>query len=540
MEKCVLTCRLTGGTGSNRIGGSVVLGVKGTLENLLGANKTDHPLADPKELKRAVSELPVDNAFRALDEAAGWLESLLATHDFPLDRFFEAVRQLDEAAQAHVRRLTRDYLNSPRLSKSEENRLWTMLHGFWSLVAGNYEKCLVLAGEKNRVAEAFKPQHPLLLTRVLAAVAALRKWQQFRYGPVDPVIWQRLGRAYSMAELLGVAGKPVQLYPATPGMTTPTAEYLKALVFQASSMDSLLPYEIELAERLLAHFLPGFIFGPEDRHDSVYWVDLLKAQPPMRLARMPSAGAPTLRFFQPGTAYAGMETLRKTLQQGGELPGDLNLGGQYTVKTVLPVIRHLATYWAPVPPQRKHDRHRVKHRMTALGGFINTLVAFSGEFGGSVVGLPLESWVVDNVSRGGFGAILNEIRGEWLKVGALVSLQPEGGNNWLVGAVRRYHRDTPTTATVGIESLARQAVAVELKPRTASSYASANSVPALWLMDGNEAGEVRMILPAATFDLRESMELVKDGRRLLFTPVALVEQTPEYELARYRARVAES
>ncbi len=517
-----------------------VLGSIGNLGNLLGGAKTDHPLADPRELKRALSELPGDNAFRALDEVAGWLESLQSAQDFPVDKLFEAVRLLDEAAQIHVRRLTRDYLNSPRLSKTEENRLWTILHGFWVLVCGNYEKCLLLAGEKNRASEALKPQLPLLLCRLLAALGSERKWDQFRYGPVVETIWQRLGRAYSMAELLGVAGKPVQLYPAMPGMTTATMEYLKVLVFQASSMDSLLPFEIDLAERLIAHFLPGYIFGPEARHDSVYWIDLVKSQPPIRLARMPTEVSPTLRFFQPGTAHANIDKLRQSLQQGSELPVEINLGATYASKVVLPVVRHLAGYWAPIPPQRRHDRHRVKHRMTVLGGLINTLVAFSGEFGGRPVGLPMESWVVDNVSQGGFGAIVSEIRGEWLKVGALVALQPDGGNNWLLGIVRRYHRDTAATAHVGIESLARQAEAVELKPRAASSYASANHVPALWLLDGNEPGEVRMVLPTASFDLRESMELVKDGKRMLFSPVALIEQTQEYEIARYRALTADS
>ncbi|MCZ7653403.1 MAG: hypothetical protein M5R42_02670 [Rhodocyclaceae bacterium] len=49
-------------------------------------------------------------------------------------------------------------------------------------------------------------------------------------------------------------------YPAVPGETSVEQEYLKALVFQASSMDSLLPLEIEIAERFIAHFLPQFVF----------------------------------------------------------------------------------------------------------------------------------------------------------------------------------------------------------------------------------------------------------------------------------------
>jgi hypothetical protein len=54
------------------------------------------------------------------------------------------------------------------------------------------------------------------------------------------------------------------------------------------------------------------------------------------------------------------------------------------------------------------------------------------------------------------------------------------------------------------------------------------------LLDGNEADEFRVILPPMTFDLRESLEYVRAGQRFLLTPIALSEQTADYELARYR------
>jgi len=172
--------------------------------------------------------------------------------------------------------------------------------------------------------------------------------------------------------------------------------------------------------------------------------------------------------------------------------------------------------------------------MSVLNGLVNAFVAFSGEFGGRPAGLQMESWVVENVSRGGFGVVLNDIPAEWLKVGALIAVQPEGGENWLLGIIRRYHRLTDNEARVGIEALARQAVSVELKARTASSYASVAGTPALLILDGNAPGEVRVVLPLASFDLRENLEYTRDGQRQILTPVALLEQTSDFELARYR------
>lgn len=88
----------------------------------LFSSRPDHPLADPKELKRIVGEIPLDNAFKAVDEISGWLESLANADGFRPDLLFDVARQLDDAAQPHLRKLARDYLHSPRLSRSEIGR----------------------------------------------------------------------------------------------------------------------------------------------------------------------------------------------------------------------------------------------------------------------------------------------------------------------------------------------------------------------------------------------------------------------------------
>lgn len=494
------------------------------------SQKSDHPLADPRGLRRVVAELPADNAFKALDEVAGWLESLLATDECPLERSYEAAVQLEDAVQYHLRRLSLEYLHSPRLARSNEQRLWSINYGFWTLLVAIYERCL-LAIEAGQ-AEVLRPQLPNLAARLIAALRATLKWEQFRYGPSPAVIWLRMGKALEVAAAGGVAAKRVALGPAL-GVSSAEQEYLKAVIFQAASMDSLMPAEIELAERLIAHFLPGCVFGPEAQEDSVYWVDLKLAQPPLRLARMPAQAAASQRFFKPAGAHAAMLAVLRELERGGDIPAEINLGGQYSVRFILPVLRHLTAYLAPIPPQRRHARHRVKHRMSVLNGLINAFVVFSGDFGGRPAGLEMESWVVENVGRGGFGALLSGIPTEWLRVGALLAVQPEGGDNWLLGIVRRYHRETESEARVGIEALARTVVSVELKVRTVSACAAA-SVPGLLLEDGGAPDEVRLVLPPASFDLRENLEYSRDGAHFLLAPVALLEQNDDYELARYR------
>ena len=104
--------------------------------------RPDHPLADGQELKRILAELHVARAQNAVDEVVGWFESLKHAEDFRLDHLFDVLRQLDDAAQPHLRRLARDYLHSPHLSTVERQRLWARSCTYLSEVATVYSLCI--------------------------------------------------------------------------------------------------------------------------------------------------------------------------------------------------------------------------------------------------------------------------------------------------------------------------------------------------------------------------------------------------------------
>ena len=501
------------------------------------SSRPNHPLGDAKELKRIISEIPLDNSLKAVDEVYGWFESLQTADDFRVDHFFDVVRQLDEAAQAHIRRLSRDYLHSPRLSKSEERRLWTICYNYWGEVGSLYAQCLDRAqrNPKDKGSEALKSSLALVTARLVAARATQLKWVEYRYGPIGEDLWRGLGQPYLAAEAAGYAQKPVPLYPGQPGMTNVAQQYLQALVFSSSSMDSLLPLEIELADRLIAHFLSGFVFSTDCLPDSVYWVDAAGGSPPVRMARQPGNLLPALRFFAPGSAPKALNELMRAVERG-EVPKDLNLGGEYPAKVLLPVIRHLAMYWAAEPPQREHTRHPVKTRIAVLRGFDDCFTVFAGDVARLGKEHTAESWVVENVSLGGFGAGLDDLGGEWPRIGSLLSIQPEGGDNWVLGVVRRYNKDTDAHASVGIKALSRRALSVELRPRM-SGFSATGAIPGIWLHEGNTPGDARMVLPNGNFDLRESLELMYDNRRYLLTPVELEEVGSGFEIGRYRESV---
>lgn len=483
--------------------------------------KSDHPLADAREARRVFEELAGREPQQALDEVSGWLESVAADERMRLAERLALVGQLDEAAQAHARRLGRDYLTSPRLGRQQELRLWQTNHDFWQQLAAAYEGCLTRYRAQEKGAEAIRAELPLLVVRLLRACSAQLKWDQFRYGPIDGALWQRMGRAYLFAEAGGFARRELTPYPNVAAGSSPQQEYLKALVFQASSMDSLLPLEIEIAERLIAHFLPHFVFTAETRPDNVYWVAVGEPAPPRRLAVAPPP-SPELRFFSTGAALARLEALRRELERG-EVPPQLNLGAQYSARTVLPVLRHLALYWAPKPPMRTHDRHRVKSRLTVINGLaaIHARLSGTGGEGGS------ESWVVEDVSLGGMGAQVPLSASDWVRIGALLGLQPEGGSNWLVGVIRRFSRETATLGAVGIETLSKA-------PQAVSGDLGGMDCAAL-LLDVLHSGEtVRVLLPRAAFEPAIPFAFAWQGRSARLDPVELLESGVDFDLGLYR------
>jgi len=255
------------------------------------------------------------------------------------------------------------------------------------------------------------------------------------------------------------------------------------------------------------------------------------------MARRPNQLASTLRFFSPGTAPQALSELMRTVERG-EVPKDLSLGGEYPAKVLLPVLRHLAMYWAPEPPQREHQRHAVKTRIAVLQGFDDSFTVFAGDVARLGKERVAESWVVENVSLGGFCAGIEALGGEWPKIGALLCMQPEGGENWLLGVVRRYNMDSDAHANVGIQALSRHAQSVELRPRT-SGLSATGAIPGIWLREGDATGEARIVLPNGAFDVKETLEFVYDGRRYLLNPVELEEAGNNFEIGRYRETVTD-
>jgi hypothetical protein len=501
--------------------------------NIFGGGKPDHPMADLKEARRILEEVPAHDAFKALEELAHWLESVRTVEGFKPDYRLQLVLLVDDAAQVPVRKLQRDYLSSARLSRFQEQRLWNAIHGYWKQSALAFESCVEIFVSGAKGADALKSGLPLLTVRALRSLAAQIKWQYIRYGPFDGSLWGHVARVYAFAEAQKIAGAKAVVQAGLPGESTPEQEFLRAVMLAASSPDSLLPVEMELAERLIAHFSMSFKLAMDQQPDIAYWIDLATDRPPLRLARPPQH-APTLRFFAAGKATQELVEMARSIESSHAMPAGVSLGGTYEPEAVLEVLRHLALYWSSTPPERRHQRHRVKSRLLVAPGFDGIMSVLDPSTTLDFDSNLIENWIVEDVSAGGFGASIPHIKGEWLGIGCLTGLQPEGGDNWVIGIIRRLNRDARQQGSVGIQSLGRTAALVTLRGQ------NGDETRAILLNPSVTAMEAQLLVRPDVHVAGQTFEFNHGAMTVLLLPSAVQERGGDFELISARQMIRDS
>jgi hypothetical protein len=502
------------------------------LEWLKG-KQVDHPLADPKKARESVGGLPVD-ALKALEEISEWLDSIIRAESFGIGRRFELIDMLDGAARKHQRKLSLDYLATQRQQDILENRLWTAVFNFWKRLGAGYLQCIAQYEAGAAGTAAMRPILPVIVARAMRAITLQIKWVLLRYGQVEPRVWRELSRLYVVAEKGGFDGDQVAIYPGAQGTGAVKHEFLKALMLSASSTDSLTPPRQEIAERLIAHFGPRFRLGASPAAGANYYFDLAAAMPPARLLRR-DAVKPTMRFFGPGEAFPELKRVFGQFVETGALPADVYLG-QYDRNVMIGVMKHLALYWSQQPPARVWERRRMVTQLAVVPGLdkiLHTLnpaavdeLDFSAE-------RSVESWIAENVSEGGCGAIVPAQRSNWLRIGCLIGVRGETERHWGVGVIRRVTRDRHQQRRVGVQMLSRTAIPVKL----ASGGGGQAGRPAILLSTSlDRSGEVEVVMRTGMYNSRDSLQMTAGAKSYLLIPSKLAEGGEEYDRAKFKVR----
>jgi hypothetical protein len=499
-------------------------------------SKSDHPLADEKAAREFIAELPPLDSYKSLEELGYWLDTLSAADDLALPRMLEIVDLIDHAAKNHQRKLSQDYLSSSaRLQKFQEIRIWNAVFTFWKQLSDAYQMCLTRFQAGAGGWGALKGQMPMVVARALRALTLQLKWQLLRYGPVDPRVWAQMGKLCAYAEERGFATTSVVVYPGKFGESTVQREFLKGVMLNISSTDSLLPAKLEVAERIVAQFSEFFVMNRQPAKGCHYFFDLNEDRLPARvMSRLQMT--PGLRFFGPGNAAEQLEKLIAAVQADGVVPSQINLGGTFDAEVVLEALRHLARYWASMPPARSEERRNSVLRMSVVHDFDEIISTVSGETQDLSFDSSTEVWTVENESEGGYGALMPRARSDWLRVGTLLGVKLDDGASWGVGIVRRMSAYDHKQRYVGIQVLTKGATVVKLAAISAQDDPELES--ALLLPSNanetNGASEMNLLLRPGAFSLQKSMEMRAYERSYLLVPRKLVEGGHDFDMARFR------
>ena len=507
---------------------------------LFGGSKPDHPMADLKQAKLLISELPANDAAKALEEVTFWLDSVSHTPDFKLDYRYGLYDLLDQAGKIPHRKLTQEYMATDRHEKFREHKLWNAVSEFRKTLGACYNQCIEEFQTGASGAGGLKKELPAILGRAIRLATLRLKWGFLRYGPIEAGIWSELGRLYQFAETKEITTVRAELYPGAYGQGTVQEELLKALMLAVSSLDGLAPLAQEIAERTVAHFGNLFALQVKPSPGCNYFFDLAGGHPPARVMKGDPVN-PTTRFFGAGTAVNALGQLMRDIKVKEGVPSDVNLGGTYELDAVLSVMRHLALYWKDDPPARSSERRRIATRLTVVHGYSAMLRSImpvddeaSLDFHVADAG---ESWIVENVSEGGFGAIIPQVKGDWIRVGSLLGVQTETAKYWGAGIIRRLTRDEYQQRRVGIQLLSKALIPVKLWPASSVSGRStmANGNPAILLSAApDKNGEISLLLELGTFTLGQALDMQVGSKRYYLMPTRLVEGGEDFDCACFR------
>ena len=501
--------------------------------------KSDHPLADIKSAQSLLEDLPRNDAFKSLAELAELIALLSEQAEFKLDHEFAVLRLFDEAAQPYVRKLVREYFTPFEINKFQENRLWLAL-GTWSRqVADAYFKLFTAYCNGARGSTAIRAQVPLLTARAVHAMMWQLKYTCSHYDQVDNSTWNNLVQLYSYAERLGYLDTPVSLYPGMTGNTTVKCEVGGLMVWYDSGLNALSPLYIHLTERIVAHYRSNIDIHAEISQHSRLGFDLNRPSEPSRI-NMGATTHPAMRFIGIPAMQAKLEELMKVLKKN-IVPDGISLGGNYEAEVVKNAVQYLLSY-VIAPPVRRNIRRMVDVRLNVVDSFDNVVEQTGAGLDFGKAAEISAQWVTEEISAGGFSAVVPAKGNDSIGIGSLLGIQPEGLPHWGVAVVRRLVRDDADQLRIGAEILSNQIAGVVLNQNSVPGGAIENGQPALWLnaRRNDSTSEGQLLMRADTFSPGRSLQIVMDGKNYLLMPAGLQEKGLDYDLAKFRFVVQET
>jgi hypothetical protein len=409
--------------------------------------------------------------------------------------------------------------------------------------------------EKN----AYEQLIPLITLRAIRAFGHLLKWRSIRYLPAGEKLWLRLHNLYRIAESEGFHRQSLLAYTDDDTACNCESAYLHTLMLSLANSGTLYPKQLDLLDIWLKSWQAQLQLDTRLTPDTPSFVVDLSADHGPRRARKPDADKP-MRFWDTSTLLLKLDELVAALREGST-PEQLGLTEHARTPESIELIEHLKLSWSALSAreQRRAPRESMKrmfdvaHGLSAITNQIKVVNAPANvsPYGSGlnydetddvqVYGFvtertrervsqmqapvvrhspEVESWVMQDESECGYGAIVESRDKDWLRVGALICLKPHEAALWQLGIVRRLSRLNDDSSSVGIETLAATPALVMLYDTPSPSSYTVNGVDqssaslphaSLWLDSTPEPGSVIIdpvhFMPGKTFLVQGVPEL---------------------------------
>ncbi len=247
-------------------------------------DQSEHPLADDKAAREFIAELPPIDPYKTLDELTFWLDSLTTAEDLKLSRELEIVDLVDQAAKNYQRKLSQEYLsNSARFRNSRKS-----VSEYGVPVLETFGRCLprCLAHFQSGGAHGVRSKGRCRgrgpgAARVRRCSSTGNCCVTVRSRPGSG------GRSASSTPMPRTRVRHGALHrlSGTFGASTVQREFLKVVMLNISSTDSLLPAKLEIAERMVAQFSEFFVMSRQPAKGRHYHFDLNEDKLPHACSR---------------------------------------------------------------------------------------------------------------------------------------------------------------------------------------------------------------------------------------------------------------
>lgn len=490
------------------------------LDLLNRFKKPNDPLDNLKAAQLWWKKIQAGDLATAHAEVAELVNRFISSQPEPNASRLQALLWLDDQIQPAQESLIVQYVQNPRMSKTIESRLWHQVMGLAHHMIVAYLRFIRDPGRaeegkdvpiKPVTGPSIEPFLSKAMARTLRYLGLQAKFQYFRFLAPDKKFWAMVNQIFRFAEVKGVDGDSFPLYDSLRQRASSSAdEYLQIMMLSNLNSGALTPRQMELASTWMGMWSHHIVIEKHAKPgEHQFYVDLSGYEPVRRVgSKIPQGNIS--RCWSTVELVQQIGLIRRTLESGSK---STSLDDSFRQPGALDLLKHIESWWLPeklVQPQRHADRVKVKKMLDVMQGMHDICLhirydnermsdlekrqdadhdemldmrqygfvtdrtkqrkvqAMAEHVQKHTIG-EHETWVVENESKGGYGATLTLVENDWVRLDTIMAVRPENTDHWHLATIRRLSRLPDGHMYAGIQVLAYAPVTVDIKMRHARS-----------------------------------------------------------------------